>query len=84
MSTERRHDIQAFRSFLDEQLAHGGATLTLPEVLDLWEQDNPTAEEVEATHEAIRRGLRTSTPDAFGPRTTPWPNSTAANLPELS
>ena len=58
MPTDRREDLQAFRAFIDEKLANGGATLTPTEVLDLWEIQNPTDEEREETLTAIRQGLK--------------------------
>jgi hypothetical protein len=58
MSTDRREDLNAFRAFIDEQLANGGATLTPFEALDLWEIQNPTDEEREDTLAAIREGLK--------------------------
>jgi hypothetical protein len=58
MPTDRREDLQAFRAFIDEQLADGGATLTPIEALDLWEIQNPTDEEREDNLNAIRQGLK--------------------------
>jgi predicted transcriptional regulator len=57
MATGRHDDIHAFRAFIDEQLANGAATLTPAEALDLWEIENPSQDEEDATVEAIRRGL---------------------------
>jgi hypothetical protein len=58
MPTHRRDDLQAFRAFIDAQLANGGASLTPAEVLDLWEIHNPIEEEREETLAAIRQGLK--------------------------
>jgi predicted transcriptional regulator len=58
MRTDRREDLQAFRAFIDEQLANGGATLTPTEALGLWEIQNPTDDEREETLAAIRQGLK--------------------------
>jgi hypothetical protein len=58
MPIDRREDLQAFRAFIDQQLADGGAALTPFEVLDLWEIQNPTDEEREETLAAIRQGLK--------------------------
>ena len=57
MAADRRNDIRAFQSFVDEKLSDGGAGLTLDEALDLWEYENYPEEEREETLEAIRRGL---------------------------
>jgi hypothetical protein len=57
MPTERREDLRAFRTFIDEQLADGGAALTPGQALDLWEIQNPTDQEREETLAAIRQGL---------------------------
>jgi predicted transcriptional regulator len=58
MATERADDIQAFRSFIDEQLATTGGTLpTVGEILARWEFENETPEEREEGLEALRRGL---------------------------
>src|SRR3954447_18504948 len=57
MATDRANDLQAFRSFIDEGLADGGAGLTLDEALARWDSENPTDEEREETRAAIRRGL---------------------------
>ena len=57
MPTDRRDDLQAFRSFIDEHLAGGGAVPTLPEALDLWEVWNPSDDEERATLLAVREGL---------------------------
>jgi hypothetical protein len=58
MPADRREDLRAFRAFIDEQLANGGAMLTPTEVLDLWEIQNPTDQEREETLAAIRQGLK--------------------------
>jgi predicted transcriptional regulator len=56
MGTDRIDDIPAFRVFLDEQLASGGAFLTPAEALALWEHRNASDKERE-TVEAIQRGF---------------------------
>lgn len=58
MPADQREDLKAFRAFIDEQLADGGAALTPVEVLELWEIQNPTAREIEETVSAIREGLK--------------------------
>ena len=57
MATDRKDDIHAFRVFLDEQLANGGASLTPAQALDLWEIQNAGEAEEQETVEAIRRGF---------------------------
>ncbi len=57
MATDRANDLQAFRSFIDEELADGGADLTLEEALARWEYENSSEDEREETRGAIRRGL---------------------------
>jgi len=57
MATERVNDPYAFKSFIEEKLAHGGAELTLDEVLINWELDNQTEKERQETLEAIQLGL---------------------------
>jgi hypothetical protein len=57
MSAERADDLRAFRDFANEQLANGGADMTLDEALALWEYDNSPEEEREETIRAIERGL---------------------------
>lgn len=44
MATERANDLQAFRSFIDEQLATGSADLALDEVLARWRHENQEAQ----------------------------------------
>ena len=67
MSTGRREDLRAFRDFIDEQLADGGAMLTPSEALDRWETQNPTDEEGEATLAAIRQGLKDADEGRYRP-----------------
>jgi len=67
MATDRSNDVRAFRSFLDERLANGGANLTLDEALGLWEYENQTDQEREETLAAIREGLE----DMYAGRTRP-------------
>jgi len=57
MATERINDVRAFRSFLDEKLSSGEASLTLDEALGLWEYENASDEEREETRAAISQGL---------------------------
>jgi hypothetical protein len=57
MSTERADDLQAFRSFIDKQLATNGTLPTLAEALARWEYENATDEEREASIQAIRDAL---------------------------
>ncbi len=57
MATERSNDLGAFRGFIDEQLAGGGADLTLDEALARWEYVNSLEEEREKTLRAIQHGL---------------------------
>ena len=67
MSTQRIDDIRAFRSFLDEMLAQAGDDLTLDGILELWEFENASDREREATLAAIREGLE----DADAGKTRP-------------
>jgi hypothetical protein len=57
MATERSNDLRAFKSFIDDQLANGGADLTLDEALARWEYENSPEEEREETIRAIQLGL---------------------------
>jgi hypothetical protein len=57
MENGQANDLRAFRRFVDEKLSNGGATLTLDEALDLWDYENASEEEREATLASIRRGL---------------------------
>jgi hypothetical protein len=84
MSLKRIDDPQAFREFLDAQLADGGANLTLDEVLALWECENQTEAERAETLAAIREGLA----DVEAGRVRPAREAIAElrrkyNLPEL-
>ena len=56
MATERINDPRAFQGFLDEKLSEGGVE-TLDQALGLWEFENQSVEEREATRQAIREGL---------------------------
>jgi hypothetical protein len=40
MATERANDLRAFRSFIDRELATGGADLGLDEALARWNTEN--------------------------------------------
>lgn len=44
MATERANDLQAFKSFIDEQLATGNADLGLDEALARWKHENEAAQ----------------------------------------
>jgi hypothetical protein len=57
MATERANDLQAFRSFIDEQLGSRDSVPTVDEVIARWEHENESDDEREQTLEAIRRGL---------------------------
>jgi hypothetical protein len=56
MATERANDLQAFKSFVEEQLACE-IVPTVDEVVARWEYENESPEEREATLEAIREGF---------------------------
>lgn len=58
MTSDPREDLQAFRAFIDEQLANGGAMLTPIEALELWEIQHPTDQERDETLAAIQEGLK--------------------------
>jgi hypothetical protein len=84
MATERVDDIQAFRSFIDEQLATGDTLPTVGEILARWEFENESQEEREEGLEALRRGLA----DADAGRVVPAREAIAElrrkyNLPDL-
>ena len=51
------NDLRAFKGFIDEQLANGGADLALDEALARWEYENSSMEEREETIRAIQSGL---------------------------
>lgn len=57
MAMERANDLQAFKSFVDEQLASHETVPTVGEVIARWEYENESEEERVETLEAIRRGL---------------------------
>ncbi len=57
MATDRGNNLRAFTSFASEKLSHGEAMLTLDEALCLWDHENQSEEEREATLQAIRNGL---------------------------
>jgi hypothetical protein len=57
MIIARIDDARAFRDFLDAQLAAGGASRSLDEILDLWHVENAPEAEREETLRAIREGL---------------------------
>ncbi len=67
MATDRVNDLRAFKGFIDEQLANGGADLTLDEALARWEYENSPEEEKQETIRAIQRGLD----DMYAGRTRP-------------
>ena len=57
MAIDRVNDLFAFKSFIEEKLANGGASLTLDEALARWEYENQTAEERSAEVDAVREAL---------------------------
>lgn len=57
MAIDRANNLKAFRDFADEQLANGGADLTLDDALALWDCENLSEGERKGTLEAIRRGF---------------------------
>ena len=57
MSTDRSNDLAAFRAFLDAKLADPANDLTLDEVLALWQTENQTHEEQDATRRVVDDGL---------------------------
>jgi hypothetical protein len=56
MSTERADDLQAFRSFIDQQLANGTVP-SLGEALVRWDLENATDDERAASVQAIKEAL---------------------------
>jgi hypothetical protein len=68
MATDRVNDVRAFQSFLSEKISAGEANFTLDEILGLWEYENSSTEEREATREAISAGLA----DVEAGRTRPF------------
>ena len=85
MATERANDLQAFKSFIDEQLANGETVPTVDEILARWEYQNESEDERQESLEAIRRGLA----DVEAGRVMPARDAVAElrrnhNLPELS
>ena len=67
MAHERWNDLRGFLRFVAEKLETSGESLTLDDVLDLWEYENSCEEEREETLKAIRRGLD----DMYAGRTRP-------------
>ncbi len=67
MATDRANDLQAFRSFIDDELAHGGAGLTLDEALARWDYENSSEEEREEIRAAIATGLADIDPGRVRP-----------------
>jgi hypothetical protein len=70
MATERANDLQAFKSFIEEQLAVGKAELGLDEALACWRHEN----------EGEERGLRAPSaaqdkPDEWARRLQAWVDS---------
>jgi hypothetical protein len=57
MSTDRRNDLRAFRSFVDQKLSNGGANMTLDEALSLWDLETQPSTEREETVQALREAL---------------------------
>ena len=68
MASERANDLQAFKGFIEEKLANGGAELTLDAALVHWDIENQTDEEREATFRGISDGLA----DVEAGRTRPF------------
>jgi predicted transcriptional regulator len=83
MANERANDLDAFKSFIDEQLAAENVP-SVDEVVARWEYENETDEERQETLEAIAQGLV----DAEAGRALPARQAVAElrrkhNLPEL-
>ena len=57
MAIDRSNDLRAFKGFIDEQLASGGAELALDEALARREYENQDDAERADTLRAIRQGL---------------------------
>jgi hypothetical protein len=57
LATDRIDDVHAFRVFLDEQRANGGAWLTPAQALELWEIQNASEDGEYDAVEAIWRGF---------------------------
>jgi hypothetical protein len=57
MASERANDLQAFKSFVDAQLATHHQLPTVDEVLARWEYENQSDEEREDSLKAIHRAL---------------------------
>ena len=57
MASDRANDLQAFKSFIDQQLEQGGTLPTLDEALARWEYKNTSEDEREVVRAAIRRGI---------------------------
>ena len=54
MATERANNLQAFKSFIDQQLAMGNADLGLDEALARWRSENEEAKgEAETTSSTV-------------------------------
>ena len=88
MPTERGNDLKAFTSFAHQKLSDGDASLTLDDALCLWDVENQTERERDATHGAIARASRTWRPAASAPRGRRSPrfdgNTAFPNSHELS
>ena len=63
MATERANDLQAFKSFIDEQLATGNTDLGLDEALARWKHENEGAKDEPA---------RTSTANSLQANPREW------------
>jgi hypothetical protein len=57
MATDRSNDLRAFKSFVDQKLSNGGASLTLDEALGLWDIETQPATEREETVKALKEAL---------------------------
>ena len=84
MATDRANDLNAFKSFIDDQLS-GEIVPTVDEVIARWEHENESDEERQEALAAIQRGLA----DVEAGRLIPAREAVAElrrkhNLPELS
>jgi hypothetical protein len=50
-------ELALFHQFIGDQLANGGTNLSPEEVLNLWRDAHPTAEDFEESVEALREAL---------------------------
>jgi hypothetical protein len=73
MAAERANDLQAFKSFIDEQLATGNADLGLDEALARWKHENEGAND-EPTLTATTNALQAN-PTEWARRLQAWVDS---------